>query len=230
MADATPDDPLDWRPTVPHLRRPARDIRDPIIEPYWVGMRVLAHFDRARRGPDGGPWLVLLDEDGDDATDEEPAVVAELAAAILAEDAVVDGFLTDQATRGGEGVAMIGEVKMPRFAMLSTSSSTDIDMRRLQAEDEPASPYAFVAIDLLRIDGQPLLDVPLLERKRLLDGAIQQGPLVRVSPYTRPPLRTWLQSWKSAGFAGAVVKASNSRYRPTSVTRDWTVVTKLGAR
>jgi ATP-dependent DNA ligase len=228
VADDTADDPLDWRPTLPHMRRRAADIRDPIIEPYWVGLHVLAHFDLARTGDDGGPWLVLLDTDGDDVTDEEPAAVAELATAILANDAVIDGFLTDQATRSGEGVAMVGEAKIPRMMILS-SSGTDLDMRRLD-DGKVASPYAFVAIDLLRIDGQSLLDVPLLERKRILDGVIRQGPLVRVSPYTRPPLRTWLQSWKSAGFGGAVVKAANSRYEPTTVTREWTVVTKLGAR
>ena len=228
MADDTAGDPLDWRPTLPTTRQRAADIRDPIIEPYWVGLHVLAHFDRDRKGADGGPWLSLRDTDGDDVTDEEPAVVEELSTAILAHDAVIDGFLTDQATRSGEGVAMVAEAKVPRFMIIS-SSGTDIDMRRLD-DGKVESAYAFVAIDLLRIDGQSLLDVPLLERKRILDGLIRQGPLVRVSPYTRPPLRAWLQSWKSAGFGGAVVKSSNSRYQPATVTREWTVVTKLGAR
>jgi bifunctional non-homologous end joining protein LigD len=232
VADDTADDPLDWRPTLPHMRRRAADIRDPIIEPYWVGLHVLAHFDHSTKGVEGGhedgPWLSLIDVDGDDVTDEEPAAVAELATAILAHDAIIDGFLTVQATRSGEGVAMVAEAKIPRMMIIS-SSGTDIDMRRLD-DGKVESPYAFVAIDLLRVDGQSLLDVPLLERKRILDGLLRQGPLVRVSPYTRPPLRSWLQSWKSAGFGGAVVKAANSRYVPTTVTREWTVVTKLGAR
>lgn len=213
---------------LPHLRRPARDVRDPILEPYWVGLRVLAHFDRARTAEDGGPWLQLIDTDGDDATDEEPAVMAELAQAVMAEDAIIDGYLSDQATRSGEGVAMVGEATVPRVPLLSRQGF-DIDMRALPDTDA-VHPYAFVAIDLLRIDGQSLIDLPLLERKRLLDAVVRQGPLVRVTPYTRPPLRGWLQSWKSAGFGGAVVKAANSRYIPTSVTREWTVVTKLGAR
>ena len=224
----TETDPLTWRPMLSHLRRPSRDIADPILEPYWEGLRVLAHLDRAHPSAGGGPLLRLLDIEGDDATDEEPAVVAELADAIMAEDAVVDGFLTDQATRSGEGVAIVGEVTSPRVPLLS-SKGYDIDVRRRSA-DEAAHPYAFVAIDLLRLDGQSLLDLPLLERKRLLDAVVRQGPLVRVTPYTRPPLRGWLQSWKSAGFGGAVVKSANSRYLPTSVTREWTLVTKMGGR
>jgi ATP-dependent DNA ligase len=48
-----------------------------------------------------------------------------------------------------------------------------------------------------------------------------------VSPYTRPPIQQWLVSWKSAGFAGLVAKAANSRYRPASLTEEWAVYTKL---
>jgi bifunctional non-homologous end joining protein LigD len=211
-----------------HLRRPARDIVDPILEPYWEGLHVLAHFDRTRTAPAGGPWLTLIDTEGDDATDDEPEVIAELAGAILAEDAVIDGVLTEQATRSGEGVAMVGETTTPRLSLLS-NKGYDIDMRP-RPEDDAPHPFAFVAIDLLRLDGTTLIDLPLLERKRLLDAVVSPGPLVRVSPYTRPPLRGWLQSWKSAGFSGLVVKAANSRYVPTSVTREWTVVTKIGGR
>jgi len=96
-------------------------------------------------------------------------------------------------------------------------------------DDEGGGRVAFVAVDLLRVDGQTLLDLPLLERKRLLDSLIRQGDLVRVSPYTRPPLRSWILSWKSLGFDGAVVKAANSRYVPSTVTEEWTVVTKLSS-
>ena len=45
----------------------------------------------------------------------------------------------------------------------------------------------------------------------------------------RPPLRSWILSWKSLGFDGAVVKAANSRYVPSTVTEEWTVVTKLSS-
>ena len=221
-------DPLTWRPMLTEQRRRAADIRDPILEPSWGGLRALAHFDGARTAEDGGPWLRLFDTDGLDATAEQPAAVAELATAVMAEDAVIDGYLSDQATRPGEGVGMVGEVTVPRFPLLR-GKGVDIDVRALP-DPRATREFAFVAIDLLRLDGQSLLDLPLLERKRLLDAVVTQGPLVRVSPYTRPPLQSWLQSWKSAGFAGAVLKAANSRYVPNSVTREWTVVTKLGAR
>ena len=41
--------------------------------------------------------------------------------------------------------------------------------------------HAFVATDLLWLDGESLLDVPLLERRRLLEGVLDQSYLVRRS-------------------------------------------------
>ena len=227
MSVETPADPLEWRPQLPRDKIRPAEIVDPIVEPHWGGRHVLVHFDLKGPTHDDGPWLRLIDTDGEDASDAEPEVVAELIDAILAGDAVLDGFLTDQATRSGEGASLAGRVTVPRFSVLM-GRGAEVDVRPLP-EDAIGGPIAFVAIDLLRLDGQSLLDVPLLERRRLLDGLIRQGPLVRVSPFTRPPLRPWLQSWKSAGFEGALVKAANSRYRPSTISHEWTVVTKLSA-
>ena len=222
-----PADPLEWRPQLPRDKVRPTEIADPIIEPRWGGRHVLVHFDVKRPTAHGGPWLRLIDAAGEDATDAEPPVTAELAEAILAADAVVDGFLTDQATRSGEGASIVTDVRVPRFNVLM-GLTAELDPHEIQGHDRGGR-VAFVAVDLLRLDGQTLLDLPLLERKRLVDGLIRQGDLVRVSPYTRPPLRAWLLSWKSVGFEGAVLKAANSRYEPSSVSREWTVVTKLSS-
>jgi ATP-dependent DNA ligase len=90
--------------------------------------------------------------------------------------------------------------------------------------------FAFVAIDLLSIDGQALFDLPLLERKRQLDSLIGVSQYARVTPYARPPVAQWLNSWKSAGFRGVVLKAANSRYRPSDVAGKWAVIERVTAR
>ena len=71
-----------------------------------------------------------------------------------------------------------------------------------------------MAVDLLSIDGQPLFDVPLLERKRLLEAVIEQSELVRVSPVgaaAGPPV---VQLVARAGLRGLIIKSTNSRYTP----------------
>jgi ATP-dependent DNA ligase len=95
---------------------------------------------------------------------------------------------------------------------------------------DEGSPVGFVAVDLLRVDGQELFGVPLLERKRLLDGILRENALVRITPFTRPPVAPWLTSWRASGFAGVVLKAANSRYQPSSLCHDWVVITKAEGR
>ena len=80
---------------------------------------------------------------------------------------------------------------------------------------------AFVAIDMLWLDGEPLFDVPLLERKRLLESVLAETDLIRVGQYVRPPIDTWIGSWRALGFSGMTFKAANGRYRPGTTAKDW---------
>jgi ATP-dependent DNA ligase len=79
----------------------------------------------------------------------------------------------------------------------------------------------FVAVDLLRLDGESLLDVPLLERKRLLDAVLAEDVLVRRGIHVRPPIDVWIGTWRSLGFRGLAYKEANSRYRPGEANDDW---------
>lgn len=219
-----PADPLEWRPQLARQSIRTVPVRDPVCEPHWAGRHVLAHFDVRRGTPDGEPWLRFVDTEGSDLTGDEPAVGAELRQAVLAEDAVIDGWLTDQATRTGEGATIATSVRAPHFATIM-GRPAELIVRPLTGHDR-GELVAFVAVDLLWVDGQPLFDLPLLERKRLLDGLLRQSDLVRITPYTRPPVKPWLLSWQAAGFDGAILKASNSRYRPTTLSDEWTIVTR----
>ena len=53
------------------------------------------------------------------------------------------------------------------------------------AEAADADRRAFVAVDLLDLDGEPLLDVPLQERRRLLESVVDERVQVRVSSLVR---------------------------------------------
>ena len=88
----------------------------------------------------------------------------------------------------------------------------------------------FIAVDLLRVDGTSLLDVPLLERKRLLESVVAPGELLRLSPVVRPPVDGWVATWKSVGLRGGILKAANSRYELGADSIAWRVVERLGQR
>ena len=141
---------------------------------------------------------------------------------------MLDGVLTSQATRGGTGTAIIPEAKL---SVMDTLMSRDTGLAvRGPAPDETLPVEAFVAVDLLRLDGQSLLDVPLLERKRLLESILEQGQLVRVSVVCRPPVDHWVASWQSAGLRGGMMKSANGRYIPGDRTPEWRTLTRIASR
>ena len=74
------------------------------------------------------------------------------------------------------------------------------------------------------VDDEPIVDVPLLERKRILEGVLDESELVRRTAFVRPPVDPWLGTWRSIGFTELAYKAANSRYRPGEPNPDWATV------
>jgi ATP-dependent DNA ligase len=207
-----------------------RDVADPLIEPLWSGTRVLAHV--------AGGDARLVDEAGDEQPDAE--VAAAVAAAVSALDAVIDGYLTSEAARTGEGIVLDSGIEAPGAMQLarqmliggSPDRTARVDeMRAREREAEAAvrsgeqpeleEQLVFVAVDLLALDGEPLLDVPLLERKRLLEAVVGEADLVRIGIHIRPPIDPWIATWRSLGFRSVAYKAANSRYRPGEPNDAW---------
>jgi ATP-dependent DNA ligase len=222
---APPLDPVEWRPMVPLATRKPPEIRDAVLEPLWTGTRVVAHVSRTE------PRVRLLDVFGVDLAPEIGGLAALVADAVDADEAIIDGILTDQATRGGIGASTITQ---PRVSLASVMFHHDPGVEIVRPADtaaDGAGPVeAFVALDLLRLDGEALLDVPLLERKRLLESVVGESERVRVSVLVRPPVDAWVATWQAAGLRGAMLKAANSRYVPGGRTIEWRTVTRVAAR
>ena len=85
----------------------------------------------------------------------------------------------------------------------------------------------FSAFDLLEVDGDPLIGVPLLERKRHLEGIVTPSPNVRLTPYVSRGLRAWRETLTGLGFKRVVLKEWNSPYSPGQTASSWLVVDKL---
>ena len=217
----------DWRPQTVRRGRYTPEIIDPILEPLWSGTRVLAFYRASERDDEEWGTVEVIDEDGDDAAPDGPLAVEQLRRSIRATEAVIDGIITDEATTGGENtaIALFPMVNPVRKFFIGGSRDNDVkyEPRGPRARGAPA----FVALDLLRVDDETLFDAPLLERKRILAGLIEESDLVRVSPWVRPPVRTWFNTWRSAGFRGLMMKSSNSRYRPGGETDQWALVERM---
>jgi ATP-dependent DNA ligase len=220
-------DAIDWRPQGFGKTRAAA-IDDPLVEPLWAGVRVLAHVDAGQ--------ATLRDLDGD-PVDDFPEINAALAGAIRAERVVVDAHLTHQPiqaiaevaardSQGAEAPTATAVVGQWWFGSLlrGRRRKVSLDPESVGRDPLPANAdIAIVVVDLLSIDDQPLLDVPLLERKRILESILVESEFVRRGIYIRPPIDTWIGSWRTFGFNRMAFKAANSRYLPGRPNPDWAI-------
>ncbi len=224
--DTRPQDPVlarhvlvDLRPQLFGKGSPSR-VLDPIVEPLWTGIRVLAAVDLA--------GIALVDVEGDPLEGFE--VIAEaLAVAVPTGGVVVDGFITKQATHSASAVGPWSE-EMPSIGgFIGLRRNRAVDTLTLKEESieamtfEPTDAVSFVAIDLLWLDETSLLDIPLLERRRLLEAVLVESDAVRFGAAVRPPIERWVGSWRSQGFSGLTFKAANSRYLPGVPNPDWAI-------
>ena len=218
-----------WIPQRPG-RRGAKDIPDAVVEPDWGGMRVAAELteDEAQLFRDGG---------------EVPAP-DELLRALLdgfgAVDAVIEGHVTTTALRSSEGAfpsmptVERPPILVPRALRKDVKDDPYVRARDYEAAAARMEPsvrealergerHAFVATDLLSVDGQALFDVPLLERRRILEGILEESYLVRISPIIRPSAVLTLVTWGNLGFRELSYRAANSRYLPGQENPDWAI-------
>ena len=201
-------------------------IVDPLVEPAWLGPRVIAAVgdDRATLWWEG------------DAFDERPEVTAALARATgpsVVDGAIFEGYLAKQVAPEGVGTEIGVSAVTPTNAITKMfiggrrDRAAEFEERRAAERAalifEPDDVVSIVLVDLLWLDGQSLLDVPLLERKRVLESIVPPEQLVRTSPYVREPLGSWIGSWRAQGFRAMSFKAANSRYRPGETAKDWTL-------
>lgn len=217
-----------WRPQEFGYRR-AQDIQDPLVEPMWTGLRVLAHVEAGR--------AQFVDRAGDEV--DAAGLAQAVGGALLATSAVVDGYLTSDTQRTDRGARPLvdtpGAGEQTRNLLFGRRRERpEREVLRLVAEEQtgglPAVTEAtsFVAVDLLDLDDESLLDIPLLERKRLLESAIAQTPTIRVGIHVRPPIDAWITTWRSMGFHGVTFKAANSRYAPGDMNEEWSIAPMPG--
>lgn len=212
-----------WRPQIQGNKR-ANRIEDPIVEPFWTGPRILAFAD--------GGAVRMIDADGD-PIDDVPELAAALAEAAAGATLLIEAFLTHEPLQGLGDIAGRDIVAAPKVADTMTQmvigSRGDRQSRlaelkaeaRLRTMDGVGDEVALVAVDLLWLDDESLCDVPLLERKRILESVVSESNLVRVGTHVKPPIDTWLSSWRAFGFRRVSFKSANSRYLPGQKNQEW---------
>ena len=121
---------------------------------------------------------------------------------IEAREAIVDG----------EVVALDGAGR-PDFGLLQERIS-------LGRTGRPV-PLVYQAFDLLYLDGRSLLDVPLEQRKRLLELVVRPTARVQVRPHIETEGIAFFEAAKAQALEGIVAKHRRSRYEPGRRASTW---------
>lgn len=176
---------------------------DWLFEPSWRGDRLLV---RVRGGE-----ATVHDRFGGVAGDELAEAGEVVLAAVDADEALLDGIWTAQPFIGtGSAAQHLAEAQAEAGLAGELPDPIATERRR-----------AFVAIDLLELDGVELYDVPYQERRRLLGAVVAEDVRVRITPAVRVPVDHWLAAWRASGFTHCVAKEVNSRYRLGEQSEDW---------
>ncbi|MFF4394732.1 ATP-dependent DNA ligase [Streptomyces sp. NPDC001480] len=181
-------------PVKPMLAKPVANIPpDMQYEAKWDGFRAIVFRD--------GDEVELGSRTGKPLTRYFPELVA----------AVME--------RVPERCVLDGEIVIARQGRLDFDALTErihpADSRvRMLAERTPAS---FVAFDLLALDDESLVDVPLTDRRALLVRALSGAAApVHLAPATTDieVARQWFEQYEGAGLDGVIAKPLTLRYRP----------------
>jgi bifunctional non-homologous end joining protein LigD len=125
-----------------------------------------------------------------------PGVARELPRALRTPDCVVDGE-----------VCALDEEGRPSFSAMQ--------------QGKPDTPIVYYVFDLLELDGEPLVDRPLTERRERLEELLdRRNRTIRLSE-SFDDGEALAAAVEEQGLEGIVAKKAGSRYKPGERSRDW---------
>ncbi len=189
----------------------AFDDPDWLFEVKWDGYRVQAIVHdgnarlRTRNRVDAAAYFPLL---------------AGPATWIDAREAVVDGEVVALDGEGRPDFSLLQDRTGLRGLEASTGRRAHA-LGHLSSDQRAAIPVVYMVFDLLHLDGQSLVGVPLEERKRALQRVLRPDPAVRFSSHVVGDGRDFLRAAAAQNLEGVVAKRRDSRYEPGRRSRDW---------
>jgi ATP-dependent DNA ligase len=196
--DRLPDLP-DLRPMQPRLLPEPFDSDQHLFEPWWGGVRALALIGPADSPGDGE--VRIVDAEGVDLSSALPEL-AGMAVRVAARSAVLDGELVVVDAAGRADPATLAA-------------------RLAGGEGRPA---AFLAFDLLHLDGRSLLGVPLGRRREALRKVLRPGDEVVAVPAIATEGVALYDAAVAQGIAGILARQRMSPYLPGIRSRLWRFV------
>jgi bifunctional non-homologous end joining protein LigD len=143
-----------------------------------------------------GSEATLTSRNGNDLTARFGNVARELPKALKTPDCVLDGE-----------VCALDESGRSSFSAMQ--------------QGKPDTPIVYYVFDVLELEGEPLVDLPLVDRRKRLEQLLdRRNKTIRLSE-TFDDGRSLYDAAKQQGLEGVVAKRLDSRYAVGRRTRDW---------
>jgi bifunctional non-homologous end joining protein LigD len=143
-----------------------------------------------------GGDTTLISRNGNDQTARFSSVAKEVVKAIKTPDCVLDGE-----------VCALDESGRASFSAMQ--------------QGKPGTPIVYYVFDVLEVEGEPVVDLPLVERRKRLEQLLdRRNRTVRLSE-TFDDGRALYEAAKQQRLEGIMAKRLESRYLPGKRTRDW---------
>jgi bifunctional non-homologous end joining protein LigD len=145
----------------------------------------------------------LTSRQGNDLTQRFSTVAKEIPKAVKTPDCVLDGE-----------VCALDEQGRSSFSLMQ--------------QGKPGTPIVYFVFDLLELEGEPLVDLPLTERRKRLEKLLdRRNKTVRISEVFEDGDALY-EAAKQQGLEGIMAKRADSRYAVGRRTRDWLKVKTHG--
>jgi bifunctional non-homologous end joining protein LigD len=198
-----PPPPPTYEPMMAVLTAEAFDDDEWQFEVKWDGHRCLANLGTATR---------LTSRTKRDMTAQFPELI-DMHRQLAARNAVVDGEIVALDRNG-----------RPSFErMQDRFHRTPEELAR----NKGRVPVQFLAFDLLWLDGQPLLELPLVERRARLNEVLVETRDIRLSQVVEGTGRRFFEQVRELQLEGIVAKRAASPYRPGTRSHDWRKIKAL---
>ena len=89
------------------------------------------------------------------------------------------------------------------------------------------TPATYVIFDILEKDGEPLVNLPLIERKRILRESVKEGQHILISDYVEGRGEDYYRLAVQKGLEGVVAKKKSSLYEQGQRTGSWLKIKNL---
>jgi bifunctional non-homologous end joining protein LigD len=189
--DAAQGATLVRRSYAPMLATLAEDV------PRGVGWEFEVKWDGYRAvATQVGGEVTLTSRNGNDLTSRFQNVAREIPKAVKTTDCVLDGE-----------VCALDEAGRSSFSAMQ--------------QGKPGTPIVYYVFDVLEVEGQVLIDLPLVERRKRLEQLLDtRNKTVRLSE-SFDDGRALYEAAKEQRLEGIMAKRLDSRYLPGRRTRDW---------